>query len=202
MAGPWKRGQTVVLREVWRGRVWTAMPAIVVRDRTEERLLYIPPGASMKYAVDEEGRELRLYAASWSLADHVTTLPVLSFSWPNRAHAVLAMWDSSWRFRHWYVNLESALRRTDGGIDFVDHCLDALVAPDRTGWSWKDEDELAEAVRRGLFTRQDAESFRAEGERAVRRVVDGEPPFDRDWTGWRPDPAWPVPRLPPGWDVL
>jgi hypothetical protein len=42
--------------------------------------------------------------------------------------------------------------------------------------------------------------MRADGERAVRRILDREPPFDRDWTTWRPDPSWPVPILPEGWD--
>jgi uncharacterized protein len=32
-------------------------------------------------------------------------------------------------------------------------------------------------------------------------VLAGEPPFDRDWQDWRPDPRWPVPELPDGWDV-
>jgi hypothetical protein len=29
-----------------------------------------------------------------------------------------------------------------------------------------------------------------------------EHPFDRDWSGWRPDPTWPLPELPPGWNVV
>ena len=27
-------------------------------------------------------------------------------------------------------------------------------------------------------------------------------PFASEWRDWRPDPAWPIPRLPDGWDVL
>jgi hypothetical protein len=47
---------------------------------------------------------------------------------------------------------------------------------------------------------EDEPRLRADGERAVRRVLDRAPPFDRDWTAWRPDPSWPVPVLPEGWD--
>ena len=69
-------------------------------------------------------------------------------------------------------------------------------------WTWKDQDELAEAVRRGIWSGEQAASFRLEGEVAVHRVIGGNPPFDRDWPIWRPDPRWPVPTMPEGWDVV
>ena len=72
--------------------------------------------------------------------------------------------------------------------------------PGGEGWRFKDEDELEEAVARGLFTRDEAAGFRAQGERAARRILERRPPFDRDWSSWRPDPSWPPPQLPPGWD--
>ncbi len=187
---------------MWNGRVWAALPSTVVQDDPTQRMLYIPPGTVTRFAVGADGRELRLYAEAWTLADRVSTWPVLSFSWPGRDHAALAMWDQSWRFQCWYVNLESLLRRTATGLDFVDHCLDVIVSPDRSRWWWKDEDELEEAIRRGLFSPHQAAAFQREGERAARRLIDGEPPFDRDWSGWRPDPSWPVPSLPAGWDVV
>ena len=198
----WREGQGVVLREVWDGRVWTAMPAVVVEDDDDRQLFFIPPGTHMKYAVDEDGRELRLYAGRWALADHVTRRPVLSFSWPDARHAVLLFWDADWRFAGWYVNIESRLRRTPLGLDYVDHCLDVLIPPDRSSWTWKDEEELDEAIAHGVFTAAQGEEFRAEGERAARRIIEGEPPFDRDWSRWRPRPEWPVPTLLPGWDVV
>ena len=190
----------VALREIWAGRVWTAYPAVVAEDESAQQLLYIPAGADLKYAVDEFGRELRIYADRWRLSDYRATRHFLSFCWPNRRHAVLAVWDWEWSFGGWYVNIETPLGRTATTYDFVDHCLDVLIPPDRSTWTWKDEDELEEAVAKGIFSSQEAAEFRAEGERAVRRIVDGEPPFDRAWSGWRPDPAWPVPTLPPGWE--
>jgi predicted RNA-binding protein associated with RNAse of E/G family len=196
----WKAGDTVVLREMWHDRVWTAMPAIVVEDEPGQRILFIPAGTNWKYAVDQGGRELRLYRDDWIMADSSAKGSVLSFSWPDRSHAVLAMWDARWNFLRWYVNIETQLRRTAMGLDYVDHCLDVVMAPDRSTWQWKDEDELEEAVRLGLFTAREAEAFRAEGELAVERLVRSVPPFDRHWPSWRPHPAWPVPELPRGWD--
>ena len=52
----------------------------------------------------------------------------------------------------------------------------------------------------GRLTAAELGRYRAEGERAARRITRREPPFDDDWTAWRPDPAWPVPVLPRGWD--
>jgi predicted RNA-binding protein associated with RNAse of E/G family len=99
----------------------------------------------------------------------------------------------------WYVNLEEPLRRTGLGFDTLDHELDVIVGLDGS-WRWKDKDDLAEAIRRGVIPAQDEPRMRADGERAVRRILDREPPFDRDWTTWRPDPSWPIPVLPQGWD--
>jgi hypothetical protein len=70
------------------------------------------------------------------------------------------------------------------------------VGPDGT-WSWKDEDELEEAVVAGWLTRGEAEAARAEGERVL-----AEWPFPTDWEGRRPDPAWGAPTLPKGWSSV
>ena len=53
-----------------------------------------------------------------------------------------------------------------------------------------------------IFTEEDAEWFRFWGERGVEHVLLREPPFDRDWSGWRPDPAWRDVDLPHGWETV
>lgn len=201
MAGRWDRGAAIILREVWDGRVWSAWPSVVVRDDDKLLSVYIPAGTTIRYAVDAAGRELRIYApAPWAFADRVTTRPVLSLTRPGTEHAKLLFWNADWAFLGWYINLERALGRTAKTHDFVDHCLDVLVPPDRSRWTWKDEDELDEAVARGIFSPDDAARFRREGERAAREILEGEPTADRDWTAWRPDPAWTTPALFEGWD--
>ena len=92
--------------------------------------------------------------------------------------------------------------RSPAGFDTVEHLLDVTIPPDRSTWAWKDEDELAEAVDLGLFTDEDAAWFRYWGERAVEHVLLREPPFDEDWSTWRPDPAWDEPVLPADWDLV
>jgi predicted RNA-binding protein associated with RNAse of E/G family len=123
---------------------------------------------------------------------------VLSFAWPKTPYSVL-LWSTPDEGRVWYVNIESPLERTAIGFDTTDHALDVLVALDGSTVVWKDERELEEAVRGGLFSEQEADSFRRWGARAADRIRRREPPFDADWTGWRPDPSWGRPRLPHGW---
>ena len=197
----WSAGDVVVLRELWRGRVWSARPEIVVEDADPGSMLYLPDGVRWRAAA-RGGELLRIPDGDdWELAERVWTKgPILSWAWPGVAHAVLLFFRPDWSVRDWYVNLQDPLRRKAMGFDTVDHVLDAIVEPDGS-WRWKDEDELEEAMARGAFTPAQADAFRAEGERAIRRILHREPPFDRDWTTWRPDPSWPIAELPPGWDA-
>jgi len=201
----WEPGDTVALREIWQDRVWSARPAVVVEDTEDGHSFFIPPGTSWRHAVGEDGQVLTLPVDHWRMAEmtHERQWKTLSFAWPNTSYAVLLSWDDpTGLFLGWYVNLQSPLRSTATGFNYVDHVLDVVVAPDRSSWSWKDEDELSEAVARGIFTSAEAASFRVDGEHAIRRLLDGEPPFDRSLQEWRPDPTWPVPHLPEGWDVV
>lgn len=195
----WSPGDAVVLREVWRGAVFAARPAILVEDAPGQTTLLVPGRVRCGMPVGEDGRELRVPDRPWRLEiRHRGPNDILSFAWPDEPYGVLR-WYAPDGDHAWYVNLQDPLRRTELGFDTVDHALDVVVMVDGT-WTWKDEDELAEAVANGLFTRTDAERFRDDGRRAVERIRRGEPPFDRDWWSWRPDPSWPTPALPEGWD--
>ena len=177
---PFAPGQVVALREIWGGRPWTVRAVVVVEDAEAQRSFCVFPGTRWKAPLRRNGLPLRVPEADWKLVDRLWSgSTILSFAWPGVAHAVLLVYEqATGAFEGFYVNLQDPLRRTRIGFDTTDHLLDALVEPDRSAWRWKDEDELAEAVERGLFSLAQAEGFRAEGERAVRRIVDGEPPFD------------------------
>jgi predicted RNA-binding protein associated with RNAse of E/G family len=115
---------------------------------------------------------------------------------------VILGYGATGELREYYVNLQTPLARTSTGFDLVEHLLDVTIPPDRSTWAWKDEEELAEAIDGGLFTDEDAAWFHYWGERAVEHVLLREPPFDDDWSSWRPDPAWHEPVLPAGWDLV
>jgi hypothetical protein len=175
---------------------------IVVQDDEDQRMLYTPNGIRLMVA-GRAGEKLRLPEPDWDLVERTWDKgPILSFSWPSVGYAILLFFHPDWTPWVWYVNIEAPLRPTELGFDTEERVLDVLVVPDRSSWEWKDQDELEEAVRRGLFTPAQAAEFRAEAERALRRLLNREPPFDRDWTTWRPNPDWPVPELPPGWDAV
>jgi Protein of unknown function (DUF402) len=197
----WPAGSEIALREIWRGRLWTARAAIIVEDSPGRTMFFVPPGMRWKCPVLPGGGWQRVPSDRWSLGDRIwRQYAVLSFAWPGVAHAVLLQWRASdGRFAGWYVNLQTPLTRTSIGFDYMDQVLDIEVATDRT-WSWKDGDELRASVERGLFTPTQAAEIRTEGERAIGRLDARLEPFDDAWIAWRPDPRWPVPRLPPGWD--
>jgi len=195
------RGEAVALREIWNGRVWSARAAIVVEDREDQTTFFVPAEA-MRMAAVRDGAMLRIPQDGFELAPRTSgEAPALSFGWPDRWHGTLLFFHPDGRPRKWYVNLQEPLRRTDVGFDYLDLKLDVIVEMEGS-WLWKDEDELAEAIAQGLVPAEDEARLRAEGERAVRRIVDREPPFDRDWRTWSPDPDWPAPALPDGWDRL
>ena len=194
-------GDVVAIRELWDGRVWYARPAIVVADEPSLQMFHVPPRVVCEQPVDDDGQALRLPADRWTLQD-VRRGPtsMLSFAFPETPYAVILGFDERSELFEYYINLEEPLTRSPAGFDTVDHLLDVTIPPDRSGWSWKDEDELGEAVARGIFTEEDAAWFRFWGERGAEHVLLREPPFDRDWSTWRPDPGWKDAHLPPNWD--
>ncbi len=199
----WSRGEAVLLRYVHHGRVSRVKPMSVVEDTSGRVALFIASGSPMKTRCGLDGvplsRDLpyvERFALPWRLCDGVWSgLHVLMLTPVGAGHSFWAIWDEEWAFQEWYVNLQLPLRRTRFGFDTADNVLDLVIERDLT-WRWKDEHELAEAVRVGRFTPEEAEAVRAEGQRALAAFEARSWPFDRDWTMWRPDPVWRKARLP------
>jgi predicted RNA-binding protein associated with RNAse of E/G family len=203
VTGRFGTGESVVLREIWQGRIWFARPAILVDDNPDTIVLHVPSGVRYRKPVGPNGEYLKVYTDDWSLAEDVWHAPsyTLSFAFADTPYGVILSYGPEGDLELYYVNLQAPMSRTSIGFDTVEYLLDVVVASDRSTWTWKDEDELAEAVRRGSFTAECATWIHHWGERAVEHVLLGEPPFDRDWSRWRPDPDWGVPELPEGWDT-
>jgi hypothetical protein len=195
-APPVAPGDVVVMREVWGDRVLAARPLRVAQVERDHLAFWFAPGTAWKNDPREHG-EVRFFDGPWELENLVRERPVLSFAFPETPYAVLLTWNTDGTFDGYYLNIQSPLRRTAAGYDYVDWFLDVEIPPDRSTYRWKDEDELAEALARGLVTESQAHDIRWAGERAIEHVLLGEPPFHRDWTNWEPNPSWPVPVLPP-----
>lgn len=210
IAAVWEPGQTIVHQEVWGDRIWAARPLTVVEDTDERLLLWIPKGTRRKVPVTPPGRVdppllkdrviANLAERDWVLGDHVWDVSSLWILHPGDWHAVWVSWLEPGVHYGWYVNLQRPYRRTDIGIEAMDLMLDVVVEPDLT-WRWKDEDELAELLERGIFDAATGSQVREEAEAVIRQVERREPPFSQPWPAWRPDPDWPRPELPPGWDT-
>jgi hypothetical protein len=198
----WNAGDHIILREVWHGRVWTARPVTVVEDSDQVITLYIANGSRWKRPFQADGSPKRIPAGDWMLCDDLWTNDVLRISVPGERISVLPFHDVDGTLRLWYVNIETPLERTDLGFDYMDQTLDIIVDGHLETWRWKDEEELAEAVARGVYKPEEADEIRHAGEAALKRFLSRNPPWDRDWEAWSPDPNWAVPQLTPGWDAV
>jgi protein associated with RNAse G/E len=204
-------GETVVRRDMVRGKVWTAAPLRVVHDRPGGRELLLAhwPGIEARVGTtwidwlakgDEAARKQAvplLVNGGWRLGTWVwRTTAVLSWFGVDENFSVYRFHNVEDGGMHWYVNFERPYRRTRIGIDTFDLLLDLVVAPDLSSWSWKDEDEYAQGRRLGLIG--DAEHRRIEQARlrALALIESRGGPFAQDWSDWRVQPDWPLPTLP------
>jgi len=204
----WALGERIALRYRDGGRLSWVEPVTVVEDTPACVALYLAMGTPLKLPVGRDGvpipRTLPYEAREalpWRLGDGVwRDTSVLWLARPGAAHAIGIFWrGADWAFLGWYIDLQAPLRRTAVGFDTEDHLLDVVVAPDRS-WRWKDEDELAAAVRLGRFTHAEAAAIRAEGEAVIGAVARRAWPFDAGWEHWRPDPRWSLSTMPAAWD--
>jgi Protein of unknown function (DUF402) len=158
--------------------VWSAYSALVVGDG----VAWLPPGAAYVIGTDLFG--------DWTYEHRVVQRAQLRITRPGDAYSVFLFADG------WYVNLEQPQRPTKLGFDYEDELLDVWV-PFGGEPELLDEDELAEAVRRGFISPVREAQIRAKAERIV-----ADRPWPTGWEDWTPEPGWQAPDLPPGWDAL
>jgi protein associated with RNAse G/E len=202
-------GATAVRRDVLRGGVWTAAPMRVIHDRPGELLLAYWPGI--------EGLASTIQIESLLTGDDAVrkqAIPALAEGrwelgrWTWRDTLLLTWLDVDEDFgvcrflrtesgrETWYINFQRPYRRTRIGVDTFDLLLDLVVAPDRSRWDWKDEDEYAQGRRLGLIGDEEHRRIERARERAVALVESGGGPLAQDWSAWRVPPSWPYPALP------
>ncbi|MEU3750873.1 MULTISPECIES: DUF402 domain-containing protein [Streptomyces] len=204
----WAPGEQIL----WRyrgngtGAVHICRPVTVVQDTPELLAVWMAPGTECVRPVLTDGTPVHEEPLATRYTAPRTTersqwfgSGVLKLARPEDPWSVWLFWERGWRFRSWYVNLEEPRTRWSGGVDSEDHFLDISVYPDHS-WLWRDEDEFAQAQRAGLMDPEQAARVKAAGSRAVEQIRSWGTPFADGWENWRPDPGWPVPRLPGDWD--
>jgi hypothetical protein len=186
------RGDLVTLEGRRRdGALRWAFPHHLVIDRDDLVALYVPIGSTgLAVSSREEFWGASPPASSvWHSHDVLRLTPVGAW------HSVDIFFAPGGVFRGWYVNFQSPIVRIGAGFAIADLELDIWVAPDGH-WTWKDRAEFAESVELGRITRQEAAAVELEARRVIDGCESGEPPFDHEWAGWRPDPAWTPRALP------
>lgn len=201
----WNAGDAVLFRSILdTGRIGAVVPMTVVGDEDELVALYLAPGTVCKRRAGRRGgpRGRQMVEDSGLHEDWTWRENRRLFLWqPNAGHAVSLFWrDADDTFLGWYVDVLRPMRRTPLGFDTRDLILDVVVNPDRS-WQLKDEDELTWAEEHGTVRPDEADHIRAEAMRAAALLEAGDPIFDERWIGWKPPPAWLLPRLPLGWDI-
>jgi hypothetical protein len=209
---PWPRGSTVLYRYGRRGRARSVRLGTVIDHGPDGLALWVASGSPQVEGVLADGQGIR----TAPLADRPTAPRSRRLTtWRGPGIVMLVPpageWSAWWffepdgSFAGWYGNLEAphvwwqdaAGQRV---IDTADRALDVWAAPDRT-CVWKDEDEFAVFTGApGYWTAAEAAGIRAAGVELMRLIGAGAAPFDGRWTDFRPDPSWPVPALPEGWD--
>lgn len=200
----WEPGQVLVIREIWRNKVYSVTPVRVVQDSMDWSALYLPPQTPCLWPHTRDGISVHIPTDEWVLDGGAwTRSDVLYLIQLGSGYTVVGFWDDDYFFNSWKINLEKPMRRTRYGFDYMDQILDIVVSADRSMWHWRDEDEVREAQARGIFTAEQVDGLYQLGKRAVQSLLTNEPPFDRDWENWRPNPAWRIPLdLPQGWEQV
>lgn len=200
----WEPGSNVLLRGVWRSKLWFAITTYIVQDTDDLIALFWQAGTHNKVpgwrlsAQDLLAREqLELVDSTWTRTD------VLMLVKPGDSHSVELMWDGkTGEFLCWYVNLQKPLYRTPISFDTMDFALDVVISPDKSKWRWKDEDEFAEMIALDLISAVDGQALRTEGESVIRLAKQNQPPFCDGWENWSPPNDWPIPAFPTDWDKI
>lgn len=211
-------GSTVIRRDTFRGRVWTAYPTRVVEHSDQGLVLAHWPGVRVLVPttwtawLQGAGHAARaqlipdLARGTWKL-DLWTwhTTHWLHMFLPGQWFSVNAVIDGArGELRYWYINFQRPYECGGANLDTFDLFLDLVVDPDLT-LRWKDEAEYEQARCLGVVSDAEAREVDRAREVAVALVRAQGWPFGGPWATWRADPAWPLPALgdaPPGGDRL
>lgn len=199
MKSRYNAGERALLRRVVDGQICRVTTTTVVQDTPDLIALYWGPGYPIKsrrnFLSVTASIHTDLKDGSWGGTE------ILMLASPEAAHAVYAWWSEDDRkFLSWYINLQSPLRRTSVGFDITDYLLDITASPDRTEWSWKDEEDFEQAILAGNISTELAEAIRLEGEKAIKLLQEGPSSYYEAWMKWSPSEEWKIPEMPLNWD--
>jgi len=209
MGDYWKPDDVIASRGIYRNRVWSVIPTIVVGDCLEELALALLPATEC--LVEEtysKGKKAarRLWdfkVADWRLAPffwHSSRLLLLHE--PDKFYSTWLFWhETDKEFLGYYINFQLPFRRSHCGIDTRDLELDIDISPDLS-FNWKDQDEYQKAIDCALILPEWTQEIEKAKLEILDRLEKCQYPFDGSWLDWTPDPTWSPPTLPGNWDKI
>ncbi|GAA2756542.1 DUF402 domain-containing protein [Actinopolymorpha rutila] len=207
--GMFATGSTVVRRDVFRGKVWTATPFRVVSDSDDILSLALWPGvarlapthqaalsSSRRYETVRDIALPNLAFGKWELTAWTwRTNSKLTLVQPGAYFSVNLFFREAGELVMSYVNFERPVRRTPIGVDTFDLLLDLVIEPDGA-CRWKDEDEYEQARRLGIVTDDEHRHVQQAREEVLALFAQRTGPFDERWKSWRREAHWERPALP------
>lgn len=115
----------VVVRTVFRGRVWNALPYYLIEDSPERVVTALVPGTRCQQPAAPRNEMFRALASGeWETVETTWHTNRVLWVWPRGAsYGIGHFWeDTGGRFRRWYLNLQTPLRRSHIGFDLWDWC--------------------------------------------------------------------------------
>lgn len=199
-----ERGETILYREIdEHGQITDVKPVAVVEDSAVQIVFWLPLHTpTMKpELLNPTAEGPRRWDLGWRLVEAVWRTEMLIVIKPGQRRATFVRWSSDRVFYGWYINMQSALKRTTLGFDMRDYQLDILVDPEGN-WRWKDEEELELAIDLGRMTPAQGEAVRREGQRAIAELENKAGPCADGWEDWQPSDDLKRPTLRSDWDDL
>jgi predicted RNA-binding protein associated with RNAse of E/G family len=209
MTDPWKPGDVISWRGIYRNRVWHVQPTIVVKDSLEEIVLTLLPGteciAEENYPKGKRnsGRRWFFVNEDWQLAKYTwqTNRLLLIFE-PEKYYSTIFFWNqASNEFLGYYINFQLPFRRNECAVDTLDLDLDLIINPDFS-YEWKDLDDYQKAIAHEIISPEWIHGIETAKQEIFAKLEKRQYPFDGSWLNWMPDPSWSPPKLPENWDKI
>lgn len=195
-------GEPVTYRELWGGRIMTAVPMRVVTDSESSTALYLAAETSFWAARAPGGGAVRDLEDWISVPATWTGGSLIRLLRRNSWHSIDLEFGAGRELSGFYVNFQKPVQRTKFGFDTVDLVIDLEVAPDGTT-RLKDLEDFEDAVKAGHIPIEVAERVWADVDHICHVVATNGAPEDTDqWIRWRPPESWDIPKLADGWENI
>ncbi len=209
MTNPWKCGDIIAWRGIYRKRIWHVQPTILVKDSPGEIVLTLLPGteciAEESYPRGKKNGRRRWFFVNedWQLAKYTwqTNRLLLIFE-PEKYYSTILFWNhESNEFLCYYINFQLPFQRHHCVLDTLDLDVDLIINPDFS-YEWKDVEDYQKAIENEIIFPEWIEGIETAKPEIFEKLERRQYPYDGSWLNWAPNPDWSPPKLPKNWDKI